>query len=231
MSEKISILFIDDNTISDEIEQIDRVLIRNGIETEYSLVHISDKKFRKTTTIEGTETTVLCKASIQKHITDNFMEKHFDIVACDFDFSDPFLDGYKILTWLINMAKQNNNKIRNAKFLFYSGNTRDLEKVAGSHVKRLLPLKIEKIVDRGNLSRELVALVSKIQSEFDLVKEFFKLFDEHEDKIFKSVYPDFKGYSFGQIRKEIEDETVHSSRFIKALIEQTFAHMVSLQEN
>ena len=160
------------------------------------------------------------------------MDRKFDIVACDFNFSDDILDGYSLLTWLINTANHGRkSKIRKAKFLFYSGTTDKLEKVAGSDVKQLLGLKIEKIVDREHLAEAILTIVKKLQKDIDIISEFTTLFDEHSNKVFKSVYPQFKGYTLEQVREEIEKESDHGNLFIKALVEQTFSHMIKLQDD
>jgi hypothetical protein len=225
----VKILLIDDNTLEEELELTKKTLAKNGIRVHETVILIDNEDFRKQVTMGKEELEFLDEKKIKGHFNDNgILQTSYDIVACDFNFSDDNYNGYELLTWIINEARTKKLKIRNAKFIFYSGDIEALENVAGRHVKRILPLKIDRLVDREHLPENLIKMSANLGTEVNLTQEFLKLFDEHEHKFMKATYPHFNGLSLGQIRDEIESESVHSNRFLKALIEQTFAHMIDL---
>jgi hypothetical protein len=229
MTTTLKILFIDDNSIVEEVDAISRALVKNNITIDPYVINMKLPDFFKDNAKHGK---VLAADKIQQHLLDTgVMDLDFDIVACDFNFSDPFYDGYKLLISLINFAKDNKKAIRNSKFIFYTGDTNSLEKVAGSDLKRLLPLKIEQIVDRENLSQEFIRLIHKTSNEVNLEKMFLSYLEEHQDKKFVSTFPPFSGKTLSYISAEIEKESENGKAFLKGLIEQSVSHLIALQED
>ena len=229
MTTNFKILFIDDNSIVEEVDEISRAVVKHNITIAPHVIDMKLPEFLKENTTHGE---VLSASKIQQYLVDNgVMDLDFDIVACDFNFSDPYYDGYKLLTSLINFSNDNNKAIRHAKFIFYTGDTNNLEQMAGSDLKKLLPLKIEQIVDRGNLSQEFIRLIHKTSNEINLEKMFLRYLGSHHDKKFISTFPPFSGKSFADISAEIETGSANGKMFLKCLVEQSVSHLVDLQED
>jgi hypothetical protein len=229
MTATIKILFIDDNSIDEELDTISRALVKHNITIEPQVINMKNSDFFKPHSAHGK---VLSAEKIQEFLlTSGTMDTNFDVVACDFNFSDPFYDGYKLLISFINDARGNKKPVRNAKFLFYTGDTSDLEKVAGSDLKRLLPLKVEFIVDRQHLPQELIRLIHKTSSEINIEKMFLKYLEEHHDKKFISTFTPFSGMTLSDIANEIETENENGKAFLNSLVEQSVSHLIALQED
>jgi len=229
MTAILKVLFIDDNSIDEELDTINRALARNNIRIDATIIDMKNPLFLKE---RVTGSSILSPIQIQEHLSNSgIMDTDFDIVACDFNFSDPYFDGYKLLTKLINLARSQRKLIRKAKFIFYTGDTADLEKIAGSDLKKLLPLKVELIVDREHLPDKLIRLINSIKSEIDLEKMFINYLEEHSDKNFVSTFTPFAGKNFSQISKEIEKGTENGKAFLESLIEQSVSHLIDLQED
>jgi len=228
MTTAFKVLFIDDNSIDEELDTINRALVKNNIRVDSHVVNMKLPQFFKRDPKDGP---ILSADQIKRHLFDEgIMDTAFDIVACDFNFSDPYYDGYKLLINLINNAKKHNKIIRNAKFLFYTGDTSDLEKIAGSDLKRLLPLKVEFIIDREHLPQELIRLIQKSRNEINVEKMFLSYLDEHRDKKFISTFPRFSGKNLSYIADEIEKGSDDGKAFLESLIEQSVSHLIALQE-
>jgi len=224
----IKILFIDDNSLDTYIEKLSKILGKAGMQLEAVVLDISRREFHKA---NESGDLVLDEELIKAHINDNYINQNFDYVACDFDFSDRNYNGYKLLKWLINTANQRpKNKIRKAKYFFYSSDTHDAEGVARSDVLGLMRLKLEKLIDRTNLPGELASSIQKSRAELNLESEFLSILDQYSDMEFKSTFPEFRGKKLSDIYNEIDSETDKGIRYQKALIEQTISNMIKMQE-
>ena len=157
------------------------------------------------------------------------MELDFDIVACDFNFSDEYLNGYDLLSELISTATQRKNRIRKARILFYTGQVNALKAVVIDDIKRFVNLKIDSIVDRPQLIEKIVRLSNFIGEALDLEKIFLDQLEAHKDRMFKNTYPSFSGKKIKEIIHEVEKETPNGRHFLSCLVEQTVAHMIELQ--
>lgn len=220
------VLFIDDQDISSNFSRIRRALSKEGYLFQPTFVHVSEPTFQKTTE-EGHR--VIDPHALKKYFQENFFETTFDIVACDVDFSDTY-NGFELLTWLYNSVNNTpKQKLRRAKFVFYTSNKQTLFNIASNEVEKLLRIKLEALVDRQNLVTEIARLVYKLDNEIDLVREFQSVLTPHQEKTFKGVYPVFNNKTIGEILHEIEVDSHHGIKFQKSLIEQALLHMIELQ--
>ncbi|GIU15297.1 hypothetical protein TUM4261_32020 [Shewanella sp. c952] len=229
MKNTFKVLFIDDNDVSDEISSINRTLKRHGKRIDPVVVDVSSDDFFKENVKDGKQ--YLSEPVIIEYIKNQgYMDYEFDIVACDFNFSDDYLNGYQLLVKLINHAKQDKNNIRKARILFYTGEVSSLTKVAVSDIQRLLSLKVDAIVDRPKLIETIVRMSNSIGNEFDFERMFLDQLDRHSDKLFYNTYPQFHGKTIDYIRNEVDKETDTGKKFVSSLVEQTVAHMIDLQD-
>lgn len=226
MAEQINLLFIDDNDISPEINLLRRKLGKMALTLNEIVVSIKDEEFKD-------ENGDLSEAKIKKYFLEScLLDTPFHLVACDFDFADANYNGYELLTWIINESNDKRPKkiIRKAMFTFYTGHAEPLEDIARNDVKKLLRIKVEKIIHRTKLTDELAKLIRKKVVEINLESTFCKALANHSGEVFKSTYPKFRDKTLGYIASEIEAESEHAAGYLDALIEQTIAHMVELQE-
>lgn len=224
MTKQYSILFIDDNDPKNDVELLKKRIGRSGKVLDIKTINVKEGQFKDNNGISFDK----LKGELLKDENINY---DFDIVACDFDFADEEINGYKVLTWLINTANTKPKKrIRRAKFVFYTGDARDLENVAREDVKKLLRIKIEKIISRAKLPEELAKIIYELDSKISLEESFVNLLSEHKELVFQSTFPTFRGKTLGEICDLIESENPSAATYLDALIEQTVAHMVSLQE-
>ncbi len=232
MSRVIRILFIDDNNIEDEIERIKRTSSRRGIRIESDVVNIDDDKFRDIVNKGEFDVANLNSQKIFDYIeSQGYQNIAYDVVACDFNFSDEYLDGYQFLTKFINRANDSRHSIRNAKFMFYTGDVHKLEKVAASDIRRLLRSKIESIVDRSNLPDQMIRIINKIIVDIDPKKMVVSFLEQYKDLQFNSTYTDFKGKKLSEISEQIQDGSDKGSEFLENLINLSMAHLITMQEN
>ncbi|CAH6795017.1 conserved hypothetical protein [Vibrio chagasii] len=229
MKNSFKILFIDDNDVTDEVESITRTLKKSGKKLDHKVVNIKNSIFKKQNIAGGNY--LLDKDKIMEYLySSGYMDTKFDIIACDFNFSDDYLDGYQLLTTIVNRAKHDRKKIRRSKLVFYTGDKDKLTIAAGKDISKLIGLNINIIVDRPNLTNSIVRLTNQIATEINLEEKFIELLELHSEKEFKSTYPKFYGKKLGQISTEIEKETDNGKDYILSLVEQTVSHMIELQD-
>lgn len=223
------ILFIDDEDISSIESRIKRILAKNGITLESTIINVSHPDFRIRDPESGEQ--VINVQTLKKAIEKNYFDNNFDVIACDVDFKDTF-NGYELLTWIYNNVHRLKKPLRKSAFVFYTSDDDVLrKKIAERDVLKVLQIKVERLIQRANLDSELAQLVNKINSKIDYIKEFQNILEPQKDKVFKSIYPKFRGLTLEQVLHEIEAGTHHGDRFQKALIKQCISHMVELQED
>src|SRR5690606_37827885 len=93
------LLYIDDNKIDSQIENLRAKLHRQGYELKEKFLHINESFMKKDS---QTGETILDKGKIQEFIKENYMNENFDIVASDYDFKDKNFDGFELLKWIKN---------------------------------------------------------------------------------------------------------------------------------
>ena len=230
MNKKL-VLFIDDNDITEIIGKLQRRLQKEGITLIPSFLNLKEERFKKENP-ENKDETVLDFNSIKEELKQEYMNERYDVIACDFNFLDKNLNGFKLTKWLKNEAKAQKNRIRNAKFTLYSSekekSVRDTfgEDDMGS----LIRLKMEDFFDRAYLADGLATLIHNNENEVDLTLKLLQELDKYPDLKFKSAYAKFEGKSLKEISDEIENETHHGIKFQETLIELCVAHMINLNE-
>lgn len=225
------ILFIDDEDISQTIEKLRTVLKKQGITLVEEFFQIK-QEFRTQDPNDNGQTS-LDFNSIKEELKSKVMNKRFDYVACDFNFKDEGLNGFKLIKWLKNVAKNEKYKIRGARFSLFSS---ELEKsikqtFSEEDVADLIRLKLEDFYDRARISEDFGQSIINSTDEVDLKEELILHLDKHKDMTFQSGYPKFKGKTLNEILEEIQSDSHHGIGFQRALIEHCVAHMISLNGN
>ena len=227
--EIVNVLFIDDNVITDDVDLLRKRLRNVGYDMISSFIDIGSADIHSTNPRSGEK--YIDKRKLKDLIEKDHMDKYYDLVACDFNFSDDGYDGYKLLTWLINTSKQQRRLIRKADFVFYSGRPEEVFELASNDVKGILKLQIKKIIDRPNLVADLNKIIVQRFDSIDFASEYLKILDRYHDMEFKSQYTPFKGKSLAEIYDHIVSGSAQGIEFQKVLIEQTISHMIKLQDD
>jgi hypothetical protein len=228
MHNRIKVLFIDDNELDDEVRKIQRSLGKQGKALDPYFIDVNKPEFKEVK-IEGGNLHLVMKKLIDHIEQQGLMELDFDIIACDFNFSDDYLNGYDLISDLMAKAKQNRNRIRRAKIVFYTGQVKVLKQVVVDDIKRFVNLKVDSIIDRPQIVEKVVRLSNVIGEEIALEEMFLNLLEPHKERVFKNTCPKFDGKKIEVIIHEIEKEQPNGRIYLNSLIEQTVAHMIKLQ--
>ncbi|MDM8162152.1 hypothetical protein QUH73_20200 [Labilibaculum sp. K2S] len=223
------LLYIDDNRIDSQIENLRKKLKRSGFDLDETFLNLNDEKFKKR---DENQKVILDLKKIKEYITENYSQENFDIVASDYDYSDENVDGYQLLSWIKNQSKSQKYRLRFAQFCLYSAEQDKIVEQLNSpdQIKKLVKLKIDDFIDRNNLANDLFSLFIKPKEKYNYSKHLIDYLEKYPDLIFNSVYPKFKGKSLSEIAHEIDKDLPNGIDFQKNLVELTIAHLVNLNK-
>jgi len=226
---QMTALFIDDDDISSITGRLERKLKENGITLNSSVFNLGNDKYKIASEADPNKL-VLDVATIKKELKSEFMDNRYDLVACDFNFLDDKLNGFKLIKWIKNCAGGEKLRIRNAKYVLYSSEKGKSLKEAFTEddMGDLIRLKLDDFVDRSKVSDDVATLLFKSGKEININKKFVTEMEKFGESEFKSVYPKFIGKKINEIMQESEKETHHGIAFQHNLIELTVAHMIEL---
>tara|TARA_R110001606_G_scaffold369772_1_gene525971 strand:+ start:628 stop:1323 length:696 start_codon:yes stop_codon:yes gene_type:complete len=223
------LLYIDDNRIDSQIENLRKKLKRSGFDLDETFLNLNDEKFKKR---DENQKVILDLKKIKEYIIENYSQENFDIVASDYDYSDENLDGYQLLSWIKNQSKAQKYRLRFAQFCLYSAEQDKLVEQLNSpdKIKKLVKLKIDDFIDRNNLANDLFSLFIKPKEKYSYSKHLIDYLEKYPDLIFNNVYPKFKGKTLSEIAHEIDKDLPNGIDFQKNLVELTIAHLVDLNK-
>ncbi|WP_417602404.1 hypothetical protein [Owenweeksia hongkongensis] len=223
------LLYIDDNRIDSQIENLRKKLKRSGFDLDETFLNLNDEKFKKR---DDNQKVILDIKKIKDFIIENYSRENFDIVASDYDYSDENLDGYQLLSWIKNQSKSQKYRLRFAQFCLYSAEQDKVVEQLNSpdKIKKLVKLKIDDFIDRNNLANDLFSLFIKPKEKYSYSKHLIDYLEKYPDLVFNSVYPKFKGKLLSEIAHEIDKDLPNGIDFQKKLVELTIAHLVSLNK-
>lgn len=226
----MTVLFIDDDDITEIIGRLARSLKKNGITIVPTVLQIGDKFKIQGNNNDGTH--VLDFSKIKEEITANHLDVSFDLVACDFNFSDDNVNGFKLIKWLINVSKSQKKRIRKAKFVLYSSEKGKALQEAFSEddMSDLVRLKLEDFIDRTKVSEDVANMLLNSGKEINLTQKLIQEMDKYGTLKFRSAYPKFIDKTLSEIITEIENDTHHGIAFQHNLIELAVAHMIDLNQ-
>ena len=222
------LLYIDDNKIDSQIENLRKKLKRSGLELKETFLNLSDDKFK--TRENETGPIILNVPFIKTYLRDNLLNENFDIVASDYDYLDPNLDGYSLLKWIMNVSRSEKLRIRRAKFCLYSAQQDKLVEKLDSpdKIKELVKLQINDFINRDKLTEELNLIFTRQKETYSFPEHLINYLEKFPDHKFRSVYPKFKGKTLPEIAHEIDKDLPNGIEFQKTLVELTIAHLVEL---
>jgi hypothetical protein len=222
------LLYIDDNKIDSQIENLRKKLKRSGIELVETFLNLGDDKFKIRNGDNGK--IVLNIPIIKDYITLNLLNESFDIVASDYDYSDDSLDGYSLLKWIMNVSRSQRLRIRRAKFCLYSAQQDKLVERLDSpaKIKELVKLKIDDFINRDNLSKDLTSIFTKEKENYVFPEHIVKYLEKFPEQKFRNTFPKFKEKTLSEIAHEIDKDLPNGVEFQKYIVELTVAHLIEL---
>lgn len=221
------LLYIDDTKIPEQIGNLKKKLKARGWDLEEVFIDLGNDTFKVR---NDNDRIVLDKEKICKHIKDHLSNQHFDIIASDYDFKDPNLDGYELLRRIKRDSESQKYKFRRAKFCLYSADQDNVVKIfdTPNKIKELIKLRISDFIKRENIPDELIALFTEADKTYSFKRDILPYLEKFGDKKFKSVYPKFKDKSLAEIAHEIDQDSHHGIEFQKYLGKLTIAHLIEL---
>ncbi len=221
------LLYIDDNKIDSQIENLRTKLKKQGYELKETFLHLNEGFMTKNT---QTNETFLDKGKIQAFINENYMNENYDIVASDYDFKDKSIDGFELLKWIKNESNSKKHKLRRAKFCLYSAEQDKVAKEFSTpeQVKKLIKLRIDDFIDRTRIPDEITQILLAPQKSYYFKNHIISYLEKFGDEKFKSAFPKFKEMTLAEIAHEIDKELPNGIEFQKYLVELTVAHLIEL---
>ena len=221
------LLYIDDNKIDSQIENLRLKLKSQGYDLHETFLHLNEDFMMKD---PNTGSSILDKARIQEYINKEYMNDNFDIIASDYDFKDKNFDGFELLKWIKNECVSKRHKLRRAKFCLYSAEQDKVAKKFSTpeQVKKLIRLKIDDFIDRTRIPDDITKILLAPQKSYYFKDHLIIYLEKFGDEKFKSTYPKFKGMTLAEISHEVDKDLPNGIEFQKYLVELTVAHLIEL---
>lgn len=221
------LLYIDDSKIPEQIGNLRKKLKSRGFELDEVFIDLGTDDFKVR---DDEEKIILDKEKIHRFIKDNYSNQNFDIIASDYDFKDPNLDGYELLRRIKRDSESQKYKFRRAKFCLYSADQDTVAKIfdTPSKIKELIKLKIDDFIKRENIPVELTELFTETDKTYSFKNHLMQYLEKYGEEKFKSVYPKFKDKYLAEIAHEIDKDLPNGIEFQKTLVELTIAHLIEL---
>lgn len=226
-----NVLFIEDGDITEQVDRLRGVLQKQGITLVETILNLSDSKYRKVHP-DDTRKTILNIDEIKGALRNDYMNKRFDYVLCDFDFADDKLDGFELIKWLKNVVDNEKQKLRIAKFSLYSSEPDKFLKkhMTEEDISALIKLKLNDFYSRTKIAVDFGSDVLNSSNEMNLKEKLILELVKHKEMKFQSIYPKFKDKTLEEIVAEIEKDSYHGNAFQEAIIELTVAHLIDLNK-
>jgi hypothetical protein len=224
------LLYIDDNKIDSQIDSLRKKLKRSGFDLDETFLYLGDDSFKRRDEISGN--VILDKGKIQSYINEHLINENFDIVASDFDFKDPQLDGLELLKWIKNESNSKKHRLRRAKYCLYSSEQDKVVRKIDTpgKVKSLIKIKIDEFIDRERIPEELKNMILAPKKAYKYKDGLIKFLEKYPDLVFNSVYPKFKGKKLSEIAIEIDKDSPNGIKFQEELINLTITHLIELNK-
>lgn len=223
------LLYIDDNRIDSQIENLRAKLHKNGYELKETFFHLNENFMKKD---PQTDEAILDKKKIHEFINNNYMNESFDIVASDYDFKDKNVDGFELIKWIKNESSSKKFKLRRAIYCLYSAEQDKVARIFNTteQVKQLIKLKIDHFIDRTRIPEEITKIFLTTQETYDFKNHIIEYLEKFGDEKFKSVFPKFKEMTLAEIAHEIDIDSPNGIAFQEYLVELTIAHLIELND-
>lgn len=223
------LLYIDDNKIDSQIENLRKKLKRLGFDLNETFLHLNDDFKTKD---EKSGQIILDKPKLQAYILRHLANDNFDIVASDYDFKDSNLDGFELLKWIKNESESKKYRIRNAKFCLYSAEQDKVVKTFDTpeKVKKLIKLKIDEFISRERIPDEITQMFTAPVKSYYFKEHVVSYLEKYGDQVFQNVFPKFKGKTLSEIANEIDKDLPNGLEFQKYMVELTLAHLIELND-
>lgn len=226
---EVNVLFIDDDDITEIIGRLERNLKKAGITLLHEVLNLKQDRFKMASEDEK-DTFILNFPAIKEELKQKFFKTRFDLIACDFNFLDKKLNGFKLVKWLKNVSKNEKHPIRHAKFVLYSSEKGKAltDTFSEDDMGDLIRLKLEDFIDRTKVSEDVANILLNAGKEINLTLKLIQEMDKYKDLKFRSVYPKFIDKTLAEVIHEIEQDSVHGIGFQETLIELAISHMIEL---
>lgn len=230
------VLIIDDGDITNIIGKLASNLHQKGIRLDLEKIDLGDHKYKKlvqSDDLNKPNEYLLDFESIKTDILENHMNTKYDLVACDFNFSNDTLNGYEVIKWIKNTAEGNNKRIKKAKFISYTSEEHKLKDhlFRNEDIGKIFRLKLDDFFTRANLADRAASLLIKENKSANISNYLTSELENYSELKFNSVYPKFENKTFSEIAHEIDKETHHGQEFQKTMIDLTVAHMIDLNKD
>ena len=224
-----SCIIFDNDDQSEIIQKLERDAKSQGIQIECLQFNVGSTSENDLLT-EG-------KIDRSKVITEfkkKFKGMTFHLAAFDWDLSDDIIDGVELIRIL-----ENNRLLKNTPKLLYSGlleerlsSTLDDFKKSTlnktevlNKFKALIKADIKDFVPRENYERDIIRILRETDETLDLILE--NELNKFPDFKFSNrfVNDNFKGKSFADISKMLEENDHNRNEFKKEIVQQVIAYL------
>lgn len=232
MKPKRKILIVDD-----EQQDMQKMLLKNKLKSSFVVecetIRTKDHGFKKVD--KGKD--VLDKEKLEAEIGNLFRSGSFDLVLTDYNLEEENYNG-------IDIVKYIKSRWDRTDIIMYSGKLSDIvrdmvrinndERLSDEQVidavSKLVKYRIVAFPERPKYVDEACSFLIQ-NKELSITNELVQLLKQHDQMVFQSCFPEFKGKTFGQIADIIDTRSdQRSEEWITNILEQTIAYLVKVNE-
>jgi len=221
-------VIIDDEQQDEVIE--DLIHRAKGFQIDLECVQLNPHvaKFQKQLNGPGDvpEIVIDLEKLIEELETPTYLRRRVDVLVCDFNLEDPYVNGFEIIRVL-----KTRRAFRKAIVLYSAiidevieGFVKD-EATRIQQLRSLIKAEISDFCDK-DYSESVLKVLRK--DRFSLQTEIEILLDKYSDWTFRSPFPEFQGKAIREILEEIRTESAKGVAFQRTILINAIAHMIDL---
>lgn len=228
-------LIIDNDDQADELTQLELESKANAFPVKCYYFKPDKTECTREQTINGKVTRVIDEELLLKQLDFEYMGKPINLIACDYNLSDPFFDGFRILQTL-------KNKWRGGKIptLLYSSDfekikerlKQEIDNIRDDSQELLLFLESyrinypDNVVRREEYKADVIKFLRKYKTS--LSNKLSEKLAEHPDRLFENIFPRFQGRRLGELSALVQKTTDESDDFENEFLDRSVDHFIHL---
>ncbi len=229
-------LIIDNDDQTDDMIQLESESKRNGFPVKCYYFKPDKIECTREQIVNGQVTRVIDEELLLNQLDYECVGKPINLIACDYNLSDPFFDGFRILQTL-----KNNWRGGKVPTLLYSSDFEkikeklkvEIDNIREDSQKLLLFLESyrmhypDHVVKREEYKTDVINFLKKYKTS--LSGKLSEKLAEHPEKEFENIFPRFEGRRLGELSSLVQKTSDETDDFENEFLDRSVDHFIHLK--